>query len=238
MATVSAAQLITTDVNIPGEGATLRGFLARPDAGRPKPAVLIIHEWWGLNDHIKEIARRFASEGYAALAVDLYSRMGSPVTKDAAEAAKLMERLQSQLALKDLNASTRYLKSQPFADPSKIAVVGFCMGGTFALTLATHNSDIKASVPFYGQVPPLDSFKYLLCPVLYIYGGQDTWITKQDVARLQQGFKDYRKPGEVAIYQDCPHAFFNDTRPDVYRPQQAADAWQRTLRFLERQLCV
>ena len=225
-------------VTFPGEQAAIRGFLVRPDAGRPKPAVLIIHEWWGLNDHIKEIAQRFAAEGYVALAVDLYSRMGSPVTKDATEAAKLMERLQSQSALKDLNAATRYLTSQPFTDPSKIAVVGFCMGGTFALTLATHNSDIRASVPFYGQVPPIDSFKYLLCPVLYIYGGQDTWITKQDVARLQQGLKDYRKPGEVLIYQDCPHAFFNDTRPDVYRPQHAKDAWQRTLRFLEQHLSV
>ena len=234
----SSAVINGETVVIPGEQATIRGFFARPDAGRPKPAVLIIHEWWGLNDHIKDLAQRFAREGYVALAVDLYSRMGSPVTKDAAEAAKLMEKLQSQLALKDLNAATRYLKSQPFTDPSKIAAVGFCMGGTFALTLATHNSDIRASVPFYGQVPPIDSFKYLLCPVLYIYGGQDTWITKQDVARLQQGLKDFSKPGEVLIYQDCPHAFFNDTRPDAHRPQQAKDAWTRVLRFLGEHLRV
>ncbi len=232
------AELVTESVQFPGEGMTIRGFLTRPQDAKPNPAVVIMHEWWGLNDHVKDIAQRFAREGYVALAPDLYSRIGSTVTKDPQEAAKLMERLQSQDALKDLNATTRYLKNQPFVDPWKIGAVGFCMGGTFALMLASHNSDIKAAVPFYGQIPPTDNLRYLVCPILYIYGGQDGWITKQDVERLKQGLKQFGRPGEVKIYPNCPHAFFNDTRPDVYRPSEAQDAWQRTLAFLEQHLSV
>ena len=232
------AGLATSTVTFPGEGVTLTGFLAQPADPRPRPAVVVIHEWWGLNDHIKDIAQRFAHEGFVALAPDLYSRMGHQVTRDANEAAKLMESLRSQDALKDLNATARYLKAQPFVDALKIGAVGFCMGGTFALMLASHNSDVKASVPFYGQIPPTDNLKYLVCPILYIYGGQDGWITKQDVSRLQQGLQQFGRPGEVQIYPNCSHAFFNDTRPEVYRPNEAKDAWQRALAFLRAHLKV
>lgn len=230
------AELVTSTVSFPSEDVNVLGFLARPVDSKPKPAIVVIHEWWGLNEHIKDIAQRVAREGYVALAPDLYSRAGNTVTKDPTEAAKLMERLQSQQALKDLNATTRYLKTLSSVDPWKIGAVGFCMGGTFALMMAAHNSDIKASVPFYGQIPPTDSLKYLVAPILYIHGGQDTWILKREAERLQQGLKQYGKPGEVHIYPDCSHAFFNDTRPEVYRPNEAKDAWQRTLQFLATHL--
>ncbi len=230
------ADIVTSSVEYPGEQITLQAFLARPQDGKPRPAIVVIHEWWGVNDHIKDIAQRFAREGYVALAPDLYSRLGHPITKDAAEAAKLMERLSSQLALKDLNATTGYLKTLPFVDPVKIGVVGFCMGGSFALTLAGHNSDIKAAVPFYGQIPPSDTFKYFLCPILYIYGAQDSWIQKPDVLRLQQGLKDHGKPGEVRIFPNAGHAFFNDTRPEAYRPAEAKEAWDLATRFFAMHL--
>ena len=147
-----------------------------------------------------------------------------------------MESLQSQHALKDLNAATRYLKTLSFVEAWKIGAVGFCMGGTFALMVAAHNSDIKASVPFYGQIPPTDSLKYLVAPILYIHGGQDMWILKREAERLAQGLKQFGRPGEVKSYPDCSHAFFNDTRPEVYRPEEAKDAWQRTLAFLAAHL--
>ena len=225
------AEAITSSVTFPGEKILMTGFLARPKDSTPRPAIVVIQEWWGLNDHIKDIAQRFAREGYVALAPDLYSRLGNKVTTDPNEAARLMESLQSQDALKDLNATTRYLKAQPFVDPIKLGVVGFCMGGTFALMMAAHNSDIKAAVPFYGQIPPSDSLKYLVAPILYIHGGLDTWIPRREAERLAQGLKQAGPPGEVKIYPDCPHAFFNDTRPDVYQPEQAKDAWERTLKF-------
>lgn len=232
------AQLLTEEVTIPGAGVELAAFLARPSNVEPKPAVITIHEWWGLSDHIKDIVQRFAREGFVALAPDLYSRLGHKVTKDAQEAAKLMESLQSQQVLKDLNATTRYLKTSPCVDPLKIGVVGFSMGGTFALMMAAHNSDIQAAVPFYGQVPPTDSLKYLVAPILYVHGGKDTWILKREAERLAQGLQQYGRPGEVKIYPDCDHAFFNDTRPDVYNAAAAKDAWQRTLTFLRQQFSV
>jgi carboxymethylenebutenolidase len=230
-------EIATETVEFPSDNVAIRAFVARP-AGRngQLAATIIIQEWWGLNDHIKDIAQRFAREGYVGIAPDLYSRLGHKVTKDPAEAAKLMESLSSQAALRDLNATTGYLKQQTFIDPQRIGVVGFCMGGTFALTLATHNSDIRAAVPFYGKVPPIESLDYLLCPVLYHYGARDQWVTKQEVDRLTQGLQQYGKPGEVQIYPEADHAFFNDTRPEVYRPQDARVAWSRTLKFLGQHL--
>jgi len=232
----TVAEIVTASVAFPGEQATLNGFLARPSGNGSFPAVVIIHEWWGLSDHIKDIAQRFAREGFVALALDCYSRLGYTVTKDPAEAAKWMEQVQSQQVLKDLNATTQYLKTLPFVDAWKLAVAGFCMGGTFALMAAAHNSDFKASVPFYGQIPPSDSLKYLICPVLFIHGASDTWILKRDVERLGQAMKQYGKTGEVHSYPNCGHAFFNDTRPEAYRPAEAQDAWQRVLAFLRQQL--
>ena len=236
MSVIAMDDVTTSSVAYPGEKIEMRGFFVRPPGETPRPAVVILHEWWGLNDHIKDIARRFAREGFVALAPDLYSRHGHKVTADAQEAAKLMESLQSQLVLKDTNATTRWLTQQPFVDPLKLGAVGFCIGGTFALTMASHNSDIKAAVPFYGQVPPTDSLKYLVAPILYIHGGADTWIVKREAERLQQGLHQYGRPGEVVSYPNCPHAFFNDTRPDVYRPDEAQDAWKRTLAFLRQRL--
>ena len=211
---------------------TMKAFLAHPSRTQaPSPAILILHEWWGLNDHIKDIARRFADAGYVALALDLYSRLGSKVTKDPQEAASLMNALSSQATLRDLNAATRYLKEQPFVDPLCLGIVGFCMGGTLALTQATHNTDLKAAVIFYGKVPLLESLAKLVCPILYHYGANDSWVTKQEVDRLRQGLTEYGKPGDIAVYPNGEHAFFNDTRPEVYRKEEATQAWQRTLQF-------
>ena len=224
---------MTEMAQFPSDAFTIKAFLARPaKLLNQAPALLVIQEWWGLNDHIKDIAQRFAKAGYVALAPDLYSRLGYKVTKDPNEAAKLMESLSAQAALRDLNTAIQYLKATPFVDPLRIGVVGFCMGGTFVLTMATHNSDLKAAVPFYGKVPPIESIDYLLCPVLYHYGAKDGWVTKQEVDRLREGLEKYGKTGQVCVYPEAGHAFFNDTRPDAYRPGEAKAAWDRTLAFL------
>ena len=233
----STIPLSTTGVSFVSDDATITGFLAEPAASRTRgPAVVVLHEWWGLNDHIKHIARRFAEAGYVALVPDLYSRQGHQVTHDANEAAKLMDGLSSQLVLRDLNAATGFLKQQHSVDPWRLGVVGFCMGGTLAFNQAEHNSDLKAAVIFYGKVPPIESFDYLLCPILYHYGEQDGWVTKQEVERVRQGLAQYGKPGEVITYPNGAHAFFNDTRPDVYSERDARLAWDRTLQFFKRHL--
>jgi carboxymethylenebutenolidase len=231
-------EIHTSMVDYPSDGTTIAAFLARPDGPGPYPSILVLQEWWGLNNHIKDIAVRFAREGYVALAPDLYSRQGHKVTTDAGEAGSLMGNLKDDMALKDLQTAVAYLKKQPQADAAKIGVIGFCMGGTYALLAAENIPEIKASVPFYGQIVydrpggPIDQVDKISCPLLYIYGDADGWITNEHVDRLEAVLRHHGKNGQVIRYRGAPHAFFNDTRPDTYHPNAARDAWDRTLKFL------
>ncbi|MBI3325771.1 MAG: dienelactone hydrolase family protein [Nitrospinae bacterium] len=232
----------TSMVEYQSNGARIAAFLARPGSTGPYAAILVLQEWWGLNNNIKDIAMRFAREGYVALAPDLYSRQGNKVTTDPNEAGAMMGNLKDDLALKDLNAAVAYLKPQPQVSPGKFGVIGFCMGGTYALLAAENLPDIKASVPFYGQIVydtpggPIDQIPKLACPLMYIYGDADAWITNDHVDRLEAALKQQRKHGQVIRYRGAPHAFFNETRPETYRPNDARDAWDRTLKFFEQHL--
>jgi carboxymethylenebutenolidase len=224
-------------VQYPSGNVTMKAFVAAPNTRDRRPTVIVIQEWWGLTDHIKDIARRFAAEGYVAIAPDLYSRLGHALTTDAGEAGKLMNTLKQEDGLNDLNATVNYLKSAPEVDGARIGVTGFCMGGSYALMLPCVNPEIKAAAPFYGQVPNPDApLQKLACPVLYIYGEDDGWITKADVQRLAAALKKYNKPGEIKTYPGAPHAFFRDTDPSVYRPEAARDAWARTKAFFKQHL--
>jgi carboxymethylenebutenolidase len=226
-----------TMVRYPSEGVTVQAYVAGPQTKEKRPVVIIVQEWWGLNDHIKDVARRYAHEGYVAVAPDLYSRLGHKVTADPGEAGKLMNALAQPDGLKDLQATVTYLKTAAEADSSRIGVTGFCMGGSYALMLPCVSDGIKAAVPFYGQIPNPDTpLQKLNAPVLYIYGEDDGWITKTDVQRLANAFKKYNKTGEIKTYPGCQHAFFNDTRKEVYKPAEAKDAWQRALAFFKQHL--
>ena len=235
MATQTAA-LSKRGVSFPSGRVRVQAFLARPRGRGPFPAILVIQEWWGLNPHIQDVTARFARQGFVALAPDLYSRQGHRVTKDPAEAERLMAHLAPKDALADLGAALRFLQAQPGVDRRRIAVVGFCMGGTYALLLPCVRKGVRAAVAFYGQVPdPDEALRRLTCPILYIYGTQDRWITMADVDRLRAALARYGKTGEVVTYE-APHAFFNNTRRDTYRAEYAKDAWKRTLAFLGEQL--
>jgi carboxymethylenebutenolidase len=228
---------LTDTVAFQSDGQEIRAFLAQPThAEGQAPALLLLHEWWGLTDHVKDLARRWAQEGYAVLAPDLYARQGGQATNDPHEAARLMNAVSSQRVLRDLNAATRYFKAKAFVDPLRLGVLGFSMGGTFALTQAEHNSDLRAAVAFYGKTPPIETFRYFLCPVMYHYGAKDGWVTKQEVDRLRQGFAAQGKPGVVHVYPEADHGFFNDTRRDAYRAEDARLAWERTKQFFSRYL--
>jgi carboxymethylenebutenolidase len=231
------ADIRETTIQYPGDGITLMAYVAAPVTKEKRPAIIIVQEWWGLVEHIKDIARRFAREGYFAIAPDLYSRFGHVVTTDANEAGAFMNRLAQEDGLKDLQATVAYLKTLPDVDAARLGVTGFCMGGFYALMLPCLTSDIKAAVPFYGQVPNPDTpLRKLGCPVLYFYGEDDGWITKADVQRLAAALKMYQKPGEIKTYPGATHAFFNDTRKDVYKAAEAKDAWARTVAFFKQHL--
>jgi carboxymethylenebutenolidase len=232
----------TSMIDYNSNGVKIAAFLAYPAGTGSYPAILVLQEWWGLNNHIKDIAMRLAREGYIALAPDLYSRQANKVTTDATEAGSLMGNLRDDVALQDLGAAADYLKHHPQVNPATIGVIGFCMGGTYALLAAENISDISASVPFYGQIVydqpggPIDQVQKLHCPLLYIYGDADGWITNDHVDRLEAALTQHGKRGEVMRYRGAPHAFFNDTRPESYRPDEARDAWDRTLKFFAQHL--
>jgi carboxymethylenebutenolidase len=224
-------------VEYPSDKVTMRAYVAAPQTKERRPAVIVIQEWWGLTGHIKDVAKRYAAEGYVAIAPDLYSRLGYALTTDPGEAGKLMNTLQQEDGLKDLNATVAYLKSVPEVDATRIGVTGFCMGVSYALMLRCVNDDFKASVPFYAQVPNPDApLQQLSAPVLYFYGEDDGWITKADVQRLAAGFKKYNKSGEIKTYPGAAHAFFRDTDKAVYRPEAAKDAWAHTTAFFKQHL--
>ncbi|MEK6301075.1 MAG: dienelactone hydrolase family protein [Acidobacteriota bacterium] len=222
-----------TMIEFQAGGRTVGGYLAEAEGEGPHRALIVIHEWWGLNDHIKAIAARFASEGYVALAPDLYD---GTVTKDSAKAGELMQGLSQEKALETLTGAVNFLRGHASVSPDKIGVTGFCMGGTFALLLACHNTNIKASAPFYGDVPPDDVIKNLSAPVLFVGAENDPWITMDKMERLRAGLQKFGKEGEVKIYNGVGHAFFNDTRPEAYDPAAAQDAWNRVGEFLAAKL--
>jgi carboxymethylenebutenolidase len=224
-------------VQYSSENTTVKAYLVAQPGKEKRPAVIVIQEWWGLTDLIKDVAQRFAREGYVAIAPDLYSRLGNRVTTDSSEAAQLMNKLRQEEGLKDLNATVTYLKTLPGVDAGKIGVTGFCMGGSYALMLPCINPSIKAAAPFYGWVPNPDTpIQNLACPVLYFYGEEDGFVPKADVQRLAAALKKYNKPGEIKTYPGAGHAFFRDTDPSVYKPAEARDAWNRTLAFFRQHM--
>jgi carboxymethylenebutenolidase len=225
------------EISYPGKACTLKAYAAEPaHGGHQHPAVIVVQEWWGLDDHIRDVARRLAAEHYFAVAPDLYSRQGNKVTRDPNVAGELMSGLAPKDGLDDLLSTVEWLKAQESVRASHIGVIGFCMGGSYALALACASRDIKAAAPFYGEIPPDETLQNLNCPIFYAYGENDGWIQRRDVDRLASALGKLKKTREVKVYSGCSHGFFNDTRADVYSPKDARDAWDRSLKLFEQNL--
>jgi len=209
------------------------GFLAKPKQTGKYPAVIVIHEIWGLVDHIKDVASRLGREGYVALAVDLFDRQ---VISNIEEGRELRQKLTEQKIFGDLDGAFNYLKTLDYVKPDSIGSIGFCMGGGLSLQLACRKKELAAAVVFYGRNPsPIDQVKNIQCPILGNYAGADKGITESDINLLKQTLSRHGKEFDLKVYPDAPHAFFNDTR-ETYRAEAAKDAWQRTLRFFNRNL--
>jgi carboxymethylenebutenolidase len=218
------------------DGEMLPGYLARPEGAEgPLPAVIVLQEWWGLNEHIKDVTRRVALEGYVALAPDLYKGV---VATEPDEARKLVMELDMPAAIQEIGSGADFLLAQDFVAGDQVGIMGFCMGGGLVLQAALNDAGTGrygAAVAFYGTPLTPDQAAQVETPVLGLYGADDGGIPVADVNAMQEALTAAGVTNEVHVYEGAPHSFFNDTR-ESYRPEAAADAWQRTLGWFEQHL--
>ena len=204
-------------------------YVAMPDDKKNK-AVIVIQEYWGLNDHIKDIANRYAAEGFIAVAPDLYS---GQIATNPADASKLMQALKLNDGLATIKNSMD--KATETYGVSHFGITGFCMGGTYALRAACELEGISAAAPFYGDIPEEDVLKKLQTPTIFVSATQDAWINPEKVATLEDATERYELP-VTSVKYDADHAFFNNTRPEVYNETAARDAWALIIGFFNDKL--
>ena len=214
---------------------TVNGFLVTPEGKGPFPAALAIHEWWGLDDWVKDQARALAKEGYVALAPDLYR---GKVTNKQEEAHQLMMGMPRDRALRDLKAAFNDLASRPDVRKDRIGVIGWCMGGMYALALATEEPRVATVVAYYGA-PPTEpaAIAKIKAPVLGNYGAEDKGPSPEQVKAFEAAMKKAGKAVDIKIYPGAGHAFANPNNPwGGYREAAAKDAWARTQGFFAKYL--
>ncbi len=216
-------------IEFPSNGSTAEGYLAVPEGGSG-PGIVVIQEWWGLVDHIKDVCDRFAAAGFVALAPDLYHGAS---TTEPDEAGKAMMAMKMDRAALDMGGAVDEVARRSGAD--RVGVIGFCMGGGLALVLATQRPDkVTAVVPCYGIIPWPDAqpdYTSMSAAVLGHYAEKDGFFTPEAAEALASQLREMGKSIEIHIYPGTDHAFFNDTRPDVYDGAAAGLLWERTVDF-------
>jgi len=214
-------------------GAGGSGYLAQPASEGAHPGVIVIQEWWGLDGHIRDIAERFAREGFVALAPDLYH---GKVASEPDEARKLVMGMNREQALKDLQGAAAYLLGLPEVAPKKLGCIGFCMGGSMTLFLAVASPDIAAAAPFYaGMQPPPDQLARIEADLFCAFGADDAGIPLDNVRKFEAALREQGKRAVVKVYDGAPHSFFNDTK-ESYRADASKDAWEQSLALFRRVL--
>jgi carboxymethylenebutenolidase len=204
-------------------------YVALPDEDSAK-AVIVIQEWWGLNDHIKDIANRYATEGFTAIAPDLYR---GKVAANPDEAGKMMHELSNEDGIDTIGHVLA--KAADSYGLSHFGITGFCMGGTFALRAACELEGFSAAAPFYGDIPEENVLKKLATPTIFVSGTRDKWINPEKVAQLEDATERYELP-VTSVKYEADHAFFNNTRPEVYDETASRDAWALVVGFFNDKL--
>jgi carboxymethylenebutenolidase len=222
-------------VSFQSSNRQLEGYLARPEGEGPFPGIVVIHEVFGLNENMKDIARRFADQGYAALAVDLFAGRNRAICMVRFMSGQLLNSLNNS-SIHDLKAALTFLSSQPGVDDSRLGAVGYCMGGSFAIAWACTDDRLKVIAPYYATNPrPLKAVARL-CPVVGSYPGND--FTASSGRKLDVELDRYDVPHDIKIYPGTKHAFFNDTLGDTYNEAAAQDSWERVLTFFGEHIGV
>lgn len=225
--TESASAVRTMDVRY---GDEHYGYFALPEGPGPHPGIVVIHEWWGLNDNIKWYAEQLAQAGYAALAVDLY---GGVATMEAGEARQLSSGVREDMnaAFSNLNQAVDFLHDQPIVDPDRLASLGWCFGGGWSYEMAKNNLGVKASVIYYGQFNPEDDLSIMSTNIMGHFGENDQAIPVDDVKAFRATLETLNGDHEIFIYENEGHGFARELKTD-----SAKKAWDRTMTFLQEQL--
>lgn len=231
------------------------GFLAAPDSG-PNPGIVLIHDVWGFAAHTGDIATRLAAEGFHVLAIDLYRDFTNKKIEDP---GPWIRDLSDPDILDDIRQGAAFLAAHPDSLEMPVGIVGFCMGGMYAVLAGCDpESEVAAVVPYYGllshsgglleqdggldpkrkPIEPIQAGKFLRCPMLGFFGVDDPYVSMEDIDRLEAATAQSGQPTECIRYEGAGHAFMNDTYPDAFRPEAAADAWQKTIAFLKTELDV
>jgi carboxymethylenebutenolidase len=226
---ITAAAATSKSVSYKSGDETVQAVLYTPAGKGPFPAIIVIHEWWGLNDWVKDQATKLSDLGYVTLAIDLY-RGKVATTPDVAH--EIMRGLPEDRAKRDLHAAFEFLASQPNVKKDRIGSIGWCMGGGYSLDVALQEPTLRATVINYGHLATdTDSLKAINASILGLFGGQDRGITPDDVQKFAKTMKELGKQVDVTVYPDAGHGFENPVNKDAYRPDDAADAWKRTVKF-------
>jgi len=245
--TTPAAGIETAEGKVSSGDFQVPIYEARPAGSGKYQVVVVIPEVFGMHEHIKDVTRRFAKEGFLSLTFEPYAREGGVLhLADIAEVRKVVDVVPDARVMGDLDALTAYAKQHPAARADRVGVTGFCRGGLYALLFAAHNREMRAAVPWYGQirpakapgirsVGPLDVANQISAPVLGLYGEADLGIPVADVKEMENALKAAGKTAEFVIYPGAPHAFYADYRPS-YRAEAAKDAWARCVTFFTQYL--
>jgi len=213
---------------------TVQGVLYSPEGKGPFPAIVVIHEWWGLNDWVKEQAAKLSDQGYITLAIDLYR---GKVASTPDEAHELMRGVPEDRAKRDLHAAVEFLQARPNVKKDRLGAIGWCMGGGYSLDVALQEPTLAADVINYGHLATdSESTQKIHAAVLGLFGAQDRGIPVDDVKKFEQLLKQQGKKVEIVVYPDAGHAFENPNNTAGYRADDAADAWKRTVNFLASNL--
>jgi carboxymethylenebutenolidase len=236
----STAGLVAGEIKIPVADGEIPGYRAMPSSGGPFPVVLVVQEIFGVHEHIRDVCRRFAREGYLAVAPELYARQGdvSKFTDYREIFAQVVSKVPDAQVMADLDATVAWAGGSGAGAIDRLAVTGFCWGGRITWLYAAHNPRLKAAVAWYGRLAgqatelqpkyPLDVAGELKVPVLGLYGGQDQGIPLEDVEKMRAALATAKQPSEIVVFPDAPHGFNADYRPS-YRAREAKDAWDRCL---------
>jgi carboxymethylenebutenolidase len=225
---ISAAAATSKTVSYKSGDETVQGVLYTPAGKGPFPGIIVIHEWWGLSDWVKDQASKLSDQGYVTLAIDLYR---GKVATSPELAHELMNGLPEDRTKRDLHAAFVFLTSQPDVAKDRIGSIGWCMGGGFSLDVALQEPTLRAVVINYGHlVTDPQSLKQINASVLGLFGAHDQGITPS-VPKFESSLKELGKSVDITVYPDAGHGFENPINKDGYRPEDAADAWQRTVKF-------